>query len=57
MGRHDFYSGLVKPVLNVLMHLRINDGHFPRLVRVSVQLVTHVRVIEAGLQDKGSRLL
>ena len=52
MRRHDFYTGFIKLILNVLMKERINICLPVGLFCISVKLVAYIKIVEAGLQHK-----
>jgi len=50
--RQDFDTGLREGILDFGMQLRVRERHLRRRLRVRIELIGHVEVIEAGLQDK-----
>ena len=47
----------VEGILDVLVEFAIDAGHDLRSIGISVQLVSHVKIVERGLQHEGRRTL
>jgi hypothetical protein len=57
VGGHDLHIVLVETVLDILMEFRIDSRHHVRCVRINVQLIPNIEIIEAFLEYKGRRFL
>ena len=52
MGRAYLHACVVEPVLNVLVEMRIDKLHFCGHVRIRVQFIGNVEVIQRSLQNE-----
>src|SRR5271170_1515590 len=54
MRRTNFHARFIEPVLNVQVQIRIYVQHLAGRIRVGVELVRYIEIIEGSLQYKWS---
>ncbi len=57
MRRQDLYARLVESVLNVLVQIAIDHSHPAGLIRICIDLIGNIEIIQAGLQYERLRVL